>query len=167
MDTAKIVACLTIAFGATSADAQDVFSLAKFGHWDVSYVDGPAGPYCSASVVGDGLYLSIDVGRNTGVRVYIIDDQKNWIAQRGLTIFAQVDARASWQIGSVASYDSVMEFSVHGDAGIRFLEELSDGRQVQFDYNEDGTAPGYGDVTFSLVGSGAAINALGECAGRL
>lgn len=167
MNAATPFAVLAVIALAAPAQAQEVFLLATYGHWDVSYVDGPAGPYCSASVYGQGLYLSIDVGRNTGVRVYIIDDQKNWIDQHGLTIFAQVDSRASWQIGSVTSYDKVMEFNVQGDAGIRFLEEMADGRAVQFDYNEDGTAPGYGDVTFSLVGSGAAINALGECAGRL
>lgn len=155
------------AMAASQAQAQEVFPLSSHGHWDVSYVDGPAGPYCTASNMGDGLYMSIDVHPNRGPVVYVIDDRKDWIAQAGLTIFAQVDARQSWQIGSVTSYDMVMEFNLQGDAGVRFLEELSDGRRVQFDYNEEGTPPGYGDVTFSLLGSGAAITALAECARRL
>lgn len=156
-----------LALAASQAQAQEVFPLATHGHWDVSYVDGPAGPYCSASNMGDGLYMSIDVHPKFGVVVYVMDDRKDWIAQAGLTIFAKVDARQSWQIDAVTSYDTVMEFNLQDDAGFRFLEELSDGRRVQFDYNEEGTPPGYGDVTFSLLGSGAAITALAECARRL
>lgn len=147
--------------------AQDAFPLSSHGHWNVHYVDDPAGSYCSASVIGDGLYLSIDVNPRLGLIVYVIDDSKDWIEQAGLTIFAQVDNRSSWQIDAVTSYDTVMEFNLQDAAGMRFLEELSDGRAVQFDYNEEGTPPGYGDVTFSLLGSDAAIAALAECGRRL
>ena len=155
------------AITASQAQAQEVFPLSTHGHWEVSYVDRPGGAYCSASVLGDGLYMSIDVHPKFGLTVFVIDDAKDWTEQSGLTIFAQVDARASWQINTVTSYDKVMEFNLRDEAGMRFLEELSDGRAVQFDYNEEGSTPGYGDVTFSLLGSGAAITALAECAMRL
>ncbi len=152
---------------ASPVQAQDAFPLSSHGHWNVHYVDDPAGAYCSASVIGDGLYMSIDVSPQIGLVVYIIDSEKDWIEQAGLTIFAQVDDRKSWQINAVTSYDRVMEFNLQDEAGMRFLDELSNGRAVQFDYNEEGSPSGYGDVTFSLLGSGAAITALAECAERL
>ena len=155
------------AAAAGQAQAQEVFPLSSHGHWDVSYVSSEAGPYCSASVTGDGLYLSVDVSKLAGITVFIIDNEKNWIDQTGLTMFAQVDARSPWEVGSVITYDHVSQFALQGDAGFRFLGELSDGRVVQFDYNEQGTPPNYSDVTFSLLGSGAAMAALAECAGRL
>lgn len=145
----------------------DSFTIHQHKNWTVSWNDFEGEQYCSAEVSGSGVELNIDASNFTGLTVWIIEDERNWIPNTGVKLYAFIDTHPVWEIYNAQTENTFVWFNIGGNSGTKFLKQIGNGQKIYFDYNEKGSEPAVWDVWFSLAGSTAAILALVDCVDKL
>lgn len=153
-----LLLAITLCFTAVMAQAE-VFKLFERGHWSVSYVTGNDGrPYCVASVSGEDVYFSIDVGLDR-LDAWYINYQNDFGTGVEGDVRIWIDGHRGWVTPAYGQHDTVRMWGLKQE----FLSQVMNGRKLWIDQDADGRW----DAWFSLAGSKAAMFELGDCANKL
>ena len=112
---------------APMAHAGEVFLLFSHKAWRVHYATLDSGlPYCTASVTGDGVYFSIDVGYDYVEAWYINDNNDFGLYAVEGEVLVWIDHHTPWTTPAYGRNDIVRMRSLKK----AFLWELSQGQRL-------------------------------------
>jgi hypothetical protein len=151
---------LVIGAMAGSAGAQTSETLFSQKHWEVQVVgweDGSVG--CVAQVSAPGETFSIWTYPDGAVQLQFYSTAWEFGEGETADLEVQIDRRGPWNLTGAELYkNSVLFFLPEGESGVDFIVEVASGNRLYLR-----SADGSDVQNYSLSGSRASIEALGEC----
>ncbi len=145
--------------GAALAESQSEVIFQR-GAWDVQVVSFDDGSQsCVANVYQGGDSFSLWAGADALVKLQFYSEVWDFGEGDTANLEVEVDRRSPWTMTNAELYLQSVLFNIpDGDAGVRFLTEVMNGRTLYL-RNESGE----GVQSYSLSGSSASIQTLIDC----